>query len=179
MSCFFCLDFCKFYNFFFVEKSNCIKDSVYIEDGYTGDTYCKACGKKIADGESFKAEAKVKITAISEVDITNELKKAGIDTVAKIEEALYAIALTDNYKKENSIVYDAKLMASFDNGKTFVEATEDNYPAGGKISVTIPYPEGTDATYDFTDLYKLYNTNIYEKIAEQKKRDSQSKISVD
>lgn len=30
-----------------------------------------------------------------------------------------------------------------------------------------------------TDLYKLYNTNIHERIAEQKKRDCQSKISVD
>ena len=30
-----------------------------------------------------------------------------------------------------------------------------------------------------TELYKLYNTNIHEKIAEQKKRDTQSKISVD
>ena len=27
--------------------------------------------------------------------------------------------------------------------------------------------------------YRLYNTNIHEKIAEQKKRDTQSKISVD
>lgn len=125
------------------------KDASANEDGYTGDTYCKACGEKIADGKSFKAEAQVKIAAISEADITDELKKAGIDTMAKIEEALYAIALTDNYKKENSMVYDAKLMVSFDNGKTFVEATEDNYPVGGKISVTIPYPEGTDATYDF------------------------------
>lgn len=125
------------------------KDASANEDGYTGDTYCKSCGEKIADGESFKAEAKVKIAAISEADITDELKKAGIDTVAKIEEVLYAIALTDNYKKENSMVYDAKLMVSFDNGKTFVEATKENYPVGGKITVTIPYPEGTDETYEF------------------------------
>jgi hypothetical protein len=33
--------------------------------------------------------------------------------------------------------------------------------------------------YIATDLYKLYNTNIHEKIAEAKKRDNQRKISVD
>ncbi|MCM1082913.1 MAG: Ig-like domain-containing protein [Clostridium sp.] len=135
------------------------KDATADEEGYTGDTYCKACGEKIADGESFKAEAEVKIAAISEADITDELKKAGIDTVAKIEEALYAIALTDNYKKENSVVYDAKLMVSFDNGKTFVEATKDNYPVGGKIAVTIPYPNGTDATYDFKVVH-MFATSV-------------------
>lgn len=36
-----------------------------------------------------------------------------------------------------------------------------------------------ETEYIATDLYKLYNTNIHEKIAEAKKRDNQRKISVD
>ncbi len=31
------------------------KDATCTEDGYTGDTYCKGCGRKIADGEIIKA----------------------------------------------------------------------------------------------------------------------------
>ena len=43
-------------------------------------------------------------------------------------------------------------------------------------SVVIPFDNQISKD---TELYKLYNTNIHEKIAEQKKRDTQSKISVD
>jgi len=43
-------------------------------------------------------------------------------------------------------------------------------------SVVIPFDNQISKD---TDLYRLYNTNIHEKIAEQKKRDSQNKISVD
>ena len=41
--------------------------------------------------------------------------------------------------------------------------------------------KNTPTTFEFKDthLYRLYNTNIHEKIAEAKKRDNQMKISVD
>lgn len=40
------------------------------------------------------------------------------------------------------------------------------------------YKNATLDEIKVTDLYRLYNTNIHDKIAEQKKRDSQNKISV-
>ena len=43
-------------------------------------------------------------------------------------------------------------------------------------SVVIPFDNQISKD---TDLYKLYNTNIHEKIAEAKKRENQRKISVD
>ena len=43
-------------------------------------------------------------------------------------------------------------------------------------SVVIPFDNQISKD---TDLYKLYNTNIHEKIAEQKKREMQNKIVVD
>ena len=43
-------------------------------------------------------------------------------------------------------------------------------------SVVIPFDNQISKD---TDLYRLYNTNIHEKIAEAKKRDNQMKISVD
>ena len=63
-------------------------------------------------------------------------------------------ALTDAMKKmgiseQNISAYGAKLMFSLDGGKTWTEATAENFPAAG-MTVTIPYPEGTNRSrYSF------------------------------
>ena len=50
---------------------------------------------------------------------------------------------------ENTTLCDVTLLYSEDGGKNWIKATGENFPANG-ITVTLPYPEGTNATdYDF------------------------------
>jgi len=44
---------------------------------------------------------------------------------------------------EQTAVYDVTLMYSTDGGRTFIEATKENWPESGKLTVTLPYPAGT------------------------------------
>ena len=44
--------------------------------------------------------------------------------------------------EDNTQVYDVKLLFSLDGGKTWNEATAENFPAAG-VTVKLPYPEGT------------------------------------
>lgn len=48
-------------------------------------------------------------------------------------------------------------------------------PSIEDAAILLNYMEGHDYAKD-TDLYRLYNTNIHEKIAEQKKREMQNNV---
>ncbi len=80
-----------------------------------------------------------------------ELEKAGYETVDDIQEAMYAVAVKalPGVTDENTEFHDVTLLFSKDGGKTWIKATEENFPANG-ITVTLPYPDGTNAAdYDF------------------------------
>ena len=52
-------------------------------------------------------------------------------------------------KAENTFLYDVALLVSFDGGRTWLPATEENFPAEG-IQVTLLYPAGTNGNdFDF------------------------------
>jgi|GEM_PF-5902313 len=91
-----------------------------IEEGITDETL----------SEELKADPNLDTPEKVEADITikvlAEAKSSGMET-----------------SSEQIAVYDVELMYSEDGGETFVEATKENWPASGKITVTLPYPEGT------------------------------------
>ena len=41
------------------------------------------------------------------------------------------------------------MVVSTDGGQTWIPATEANFPAA-RLTVTLPYPEGTDSSYTFS-----------------------------
>ena len=65
--------------------------------------------------------------------------------------------------KENTAVYDVTLMVTFD-GVNYIEADETHWPDDGKIHVILPYPAGTDATYEFTVAH-MFTKNLFGKTA--------------
>ncbi len=64
-------------------------------------------------------------------------------------------------KESDTAVYDVELMVSQDDGKTWSKAAADNFPQNG-LSVTLPYPAGTDKTYTFTVVH-MFTTRDFDK----------------
>ncbi|MBE6107794.1 MAG: Ig domain-containing protein [Erysipelotrichaceae bacterium] len=65
--------------------------------------------------------------------------------------------------EENTAIYDVVLMVTFD-GVNYVEADETHWPEDGKIHVVLPYPEGTDKTYEFTVAH-MFTKSLFGKTA--------------
>ncbi|MCC8357638.1 MAG: hypothetical protein LJU34_07415, partial [Oscillospiraceae bacterium] len=74
------------------------------------------------------------------------------------EDIISMVTASAGYTEENTAVYDVKLQISTDGGLTWVDATEENFPEGG-ITVTLPYPDGTDSSYDFTVVHMFAVTS--------------------
>ena len=69
---------------------------------------------------------------------------------AALEAALRADLTARGVPEANIAVYDATLWVSTDNGQSWTEAAEADFPASG-LTVTVPYPAGTGAQgYVFT-----------------------------
>lgn len=66
--------------------------------------------------------------------------------------------------EDHTAVYDVELMVSNDGGGTWEKATADNFPNSGRLTVTLPYPEGTDQTYTFTVVHMFTTTDFGKKI---------------
>ena len=62
---------------------------------------------------------------------------------------------------QNTAVYDVTLMISTDGGATWTPATADNFPSGG-LTVTLPYPGGTNSRYRFTVVH-MFTTSDFGK----------------
>ena len=96
-------------------------------------------------------------------EIPESLAAAGYDTEEKITSALLDVLVSNaGYTSENSAVYDVKLQISFDGGKSWEDATVDNFPAEG-LELTLPYPAGTNGEeYDFAVTHMFaYDMNGY------------------
>ena len=99
-------------------------------------------------------------TGISEVPAglqsINEL-----NTPAKLETAMRAeiTQATSGIPQANTAVYDVALMVSTDGGATWTPATAGNFPSGG-LTVTLPYPSGTNSSYRFTVVHMFTTTDF-------------------
>lgn len=98
-----------------------------------------------ADPKPIAPEDTTKVTVDEGIATVPEaLKKMDhLNTTAKIETALTTeILATEGFVEAEAAVYDVKLEVSLDGGKTWQEATEENFPPEG-LTITLPYPEGT------------------------------------
>lgn len=78
-------------------------------------------------------------------------------SVEEIEDAMFQVAVKalPGVTAENTALCDVILLYSEDGGVTWDKATPENFPANG-ITVTLPYPEGTNAAeYDFVVIHMV------------------------
>ena len=97
--------------------------------------------------EELKVEIEEGLTADS---LSDELKAIPtLNTPEKVEADITIKLLAEasaeglDVVQNQTAVYDVTLMVSLDGGNTFVEATKENWPESGKLTVVLPYPEGT------------------------------------
>lgn len=98
------------------------------------------------DGEKFKVAVETGLSEVPAAFVSNP----ALNTPVKIETELKT-EITENTSipEENTAVYEVTLMVSR-NGGTWEKATADNFPSDGRLTVTLPYPDGTDSRYTFT-----------------------------
>ena len=98
--------------------------------------------------ENIPEEQKVEIKDLKEVpDSLSGIYK----TFSELENAmLLKLEIHGKPAEKDHVVFlDVELLVSFDGGKTWTKATEDNFPPEG-VTATLPYPAGTNAEdYDF------------------------------
>ena len=87
-----------------------------------------------------------------------------LNTPEKLETAMRTeiTQATSGISPVNTAVYNVRLMASTDGGETWTPATADNFPSGG-LTVTLPYPSGTNSSYRFTVVH-MFTTSDFGKI---------------
>lgn len=112
------------------------------------------------------------VGGIPESALTEDLKKIPeLNTGDKIEAAMEikvlaqaaAAGMKIDSEETKSAVYEVTLMVSEDGGKTFVEATKENWPDKG-ITVTLPYPAGTGMhTHNFVVAHMFTETTAKHK----------------
>jgi hypothetical protein len=110
--------------------------------------------------------AKLNVAALVEVPQALQSNKA-LNTVEKIQEKLKTAAQekSGTAASQNIAYYDVSLLVDRNDGKAWGEATEENMPSNGVITIVIPYPSGTDAaSYQFTVAH-MFAHNAYGKTA--------------
>lgn len=108
------------------------------------------------DDKMLKVEVETGLSEVPAALAGNE----ELNTPAKIEKVLKTQIQQINsaIPEANTAVYDVALMVSTDGGRTWVPATEENFPNGG-LTVTLPYPEGTNSSYQFTVVH-MFTSDI-------------------
>ncbi len=100
-----------------------------------------------SNDKKLKVEVETGLSTVPE-----ELADAGYETTDDIETEL-KLQIKQAGKgipEANTAVYDVALLVSTNGGSTWQPATEDNFPAIGYLTVTLPYPRGTNDSYTFT-----------------------------
>ena len=133
------------------DKNKAGSYTITVADADAGDNYeiSYALGTLTVMDKNTEVEIKVQKTALTQVP--DGLKNTKFNTVEAIkEEMIYRIvAASTGFSKENMEHYDVTLQFSLDGGKTWILATEENFPTEG-ITLTLPYPDGTNPRdYDF------------------------------
>lgn len=95
--------------------------------------------------------------------VPDGLQETQFNTAEAIVEELSRVLAEgmDISSSKNQSVYDAVLQVSRDGGVTWEDATADNFPDDG-LTVTLPYPKGTDSSYRFTVVH-MFTANAFGK----------------
>ena len=84
-----------------------------------------------------------------------------LNTPEKLTQVMRTAVTRTGVPSGNTAVYDVSLMVSNDGGRTWAPATAANFPSGG-LTVTLPYPAGTDSGYTFTVVH-MFTTTAFGK----------------
>lgn len=116
-----------------------------------------------AEGEKEKIEQKPLNSVPAELTeiyhSISELKQAMIKKL-QIGEAVL--------QEDQTTLYDVELLISFDGGKTWQPATEENFPESG-LDITLNYPEGTGPgthTFSLSHMFTLTSAKLGTKAGE-------------
>ena len=113
--------------------------------------------------KDVKVDPETKVEAEKLTTVPEELVSK-YETAEKLEEKMVTVlSEKSSVSKENTAVYDVVLMVTFD-GVNYVEADETHWPADGKIHVVLPYPTGTDKSFEFTVAH-MFTKNLFGKKA--------------
>ncbi|MBP3478014.1 MAG: DUF4465 domain-containing protein [Oscillospiraceae bacterium] len=114
--------------------------------------------------DSNKPQTKVEITEGGITAVPDSLKAVGFDTTEEVKQEMVQAIIEKNKEidQKNVAHYDVTLMYTEDGGKTWIKADETHFPANGKIIITIPYPAGTDSSYNFTVVH-MFTSNAFGK----------------
>ena len=127
-----------------------------------GNILCDTCSALLGE---IKVELKPEFT---EDAVSEELKDSGFDTVEKIEEEMQTqiqeeLKLPDAEEPvelKETVLYDAVLMYKYEEGK-LQEADKEHFPEDGKLTVTLPIPEGTDPLTHKYHVVHMFTTAEY------------------
>ncbi|MCD7739194.1 MAG: hypothetical protein LUH58_09180, partial [Lachnospiraceae bacterium] len=134
----------------------------YAAQGYTVYT-CSDCGSSyradytailVVEGTDTVVDTRQLIQSLTIVP--EELAQLYTSVEALQTELINRVTVGEGYIKENTAVYDVT-MQYLSNG-AWVNATEGDFPLTG-ITVTLPYPEGTDSSYDFVVVHMFSVTS--------------------
>ncbi|MCD8348041.1 MAG: hypothetical protein LUD16_08880, partial [Lachnospiraceae bacterium] len=120
-------------------------------DSYTADY----TAIKVIDGMDKNLTTKTIVQGLTVVPEGLNEKYSSADEL--ISDLTGRITLGTEYTVDNAAVYDVVLQYQINDGE-WTNATVDNYPETG-ITVTLPYPEGTDRSYEFTVLHMFTETS--------------------
>lgn len=131
-------------------------------DGYAAAIEAAIAGLVLRPVEPGQIELKVQV----EEGISQVPEGLGnipeLDAPAKLEAVMRMKITQTGVPSGNTAVYDVTLMVSTDGGKTWAPVTKENFPADGRLAVTLPYPKGTDGTYRFTVVH-MFTTDAFGK----------------
>ncbi|MCD8323254.1 MAG: leucine-rich repeat domain-containing protein [Oscillospiraceae bacterium] len=94
------------------------------------------------------AEETTKIETNALTEVPEGLSDIYASTEALTDDLVALVTAETSYTEENVVVFDVVLQISTDGGITWTDATEEDFPVEG-ITVTLPYPDETDSSYDF------------------------------
>ncbi|MCD8015739.1 MAG: hypothetical protein LUG99_21760, partial [Lachnospiraceae bacterium] len=140
-----------------------VTEPTYTEQGYTAYT-CTNCGDsyitdytaiRVIDGTDENLSTKTTVQGLTAVPEGLKSLYSSVDEL--ISDLISRVTVGTGFTTDNVLVYDVVLQYRLNDGE-WINATVDNFPATG-ITVTLPYPEGTDSSYEFTVLHMFTETS--------------------
>ncbi|MCD8131050.1 MAG: hypothetical protein LUE16_07200, partial [Lachnospiraceae bacterium] len=135
----------------------------YSAEGYTVYT-CTNCDSSfradytavlVLDGTGNTADTRQLIQSLTA--LPEGLAELYASVEALQAEMISRVTVGESYTEESTAVYDV-ILQYLDSSGAWVNATEGNFPLTG-ITVTLPYPEGTDSSYDFVVVHMFSVTS--------------------
>ncbi|MBR1709127.1 MAG: leucine-rich repeat domain-containing protein [Clostridia bacterium] len=134
-----------------------IVDGMYLTPTSNEVTYEYDCGNGYSTTFTLLVVNRIETVADELTEVSPGLKYS---TVQELKDDLVSKLTQINPKaaNENTQFYDIKLLISFDNGETWIEAPDEYFLREG-VNAIVPYPDGTDMSYSFYAVHMFTHTS--------------------